>query len=222
MLSVLGENPRQTIQFVLKSQWSKWVRFDQTTAHIFNSFPSPYNEVNIKTLISLSSTYPAASPPQLQLLSRYIGAFGVDSTLFGSVLRTYLSVNGVEWTSGAVCVFDGLQNVLDRCVHWYEEHLSRQRAGELLREDTIESNLTAGLALRVTQPELEVVHGFPGNSFPDSREINALPPGIEIFEAEPILDRKSSFVGRACAITDPSQVFTLKYPFYSIQSWYLV
>ena len=33
-----------------------------------------------------------------------------------------------------------------------------------------------------------------------------IPKGIEIVEAEPIIDRKSAFVGRACRITDPSQV----------------
>ncbi|KAE9404893.1 UPF0029-domain-containing protein [Gymnopus androsaceus JB14] len=171
------------------------IRFEVTI-----DFPSPYDEVKITTLISLSSTYPADSPPQLQLLSRYIGAFGVDSNLFGSVLRTYISANGVEWTRGAVCVFDGLQNVLDRCVQWYEDRLSAQRAGELLREDAAESNLT-------TRPIPSDPEDAPPSSFPvDRRDIVALPPGIQIFEAEPILDRKSAFVGRACAITDPSQV----------------
>ena len=33
-----------------------------------------------------------------------------------------------------------------------------------------------------------------------------MPAGITIVEAEPIHDRKSSFVGRACRITDPAQV----------------
>ena len=30
--------------------------------------------------------------------------------------------------------------------------------------------------------------------------------GIQIIEADPVLDRKSAFVGRACRITDPAQV----------------
>lgn len=34
----------------------------------------------------------------------------------------------------------------------------------------------------------------------------ALPEGIKIIEAEPIVDRKSVFVGRACLISHPSQV----------------
>jgi len=33
-----------------------------------------------------------------------------------------------------------------------------------------------------------------------------LPPGVQIYEAEPITDRKSVFVGRACRIQHPSEV----------------
>ena len=35
----------------------------------------------------------------------------------------------------------------------------------------------------------------------------SIPQGIEIVEAEAITDRKSAFIGRACRITDPSQVY---------------
>jgi hypothetical protein len=73
-------------------------------------------------------------PPQLQLHSRYIGPFGVDADLFGSIIKTFMSVNGIEWTPGAVCVFDGLQSVLERVLHWYEQRLESKRAGEALRE----------------------------------------------------------------------------------------
>ncbi|KAF8827199.1 hypothetical protein HHX47_DHR5000672 [Lentinula edodes] len=170
---------------------------DLTSRLLF--FPSPYDDVKIKVLISLLTTYPEESPPQLQLLSRYIGAFGVDSVLFGSVLRTFISANGVEWTKGAVCVFDGLQNVLDRCVQWYEDHLSAQKAGEVLREYASESHHLDGQPAALD----EVAYT------PNAQETIDLPSGIQIFEAEPILDRKSTFVGRACAITDPSQVATL-------------
>ncbi|KAL0580499.1 hypothetical protein V5O48_001486 [Marasmius crinis-equi] len=159
--------------------------------------PDPYEEVKIKVLVSIPPSYPSSSPPQLQLLSRYIGAFGVDSNLFGSILRTFISSNGVEWTPDVVCVFDGLQTVLDRCVEWYQERLSADQVGELLREDMAAHNQSTNLP----------------NSDPTAArytvEVEAtveLPDGIEIFEAESIIDRKSSFVGRACAITDPAQV----------------
>ncbi|KAK0491501.1 ribosomal protein S5 domain 2-type protein [Armillaria novae-zelandiae] len=160
------------------------------------SFPSPHDEVSIKVLVSLPPSYPSTSTPQLQLLSRYIGAFGIDSGLFGSVLKTFISINGVEWIEDSVCVFDGLQNVLDRCVEWYEDHLSADKAGELLREDGRESTPLDNRVTSVLTPLTD-----PAPSVPVS-----LPKGVEIFVSEPITDRRSSFIGRACSISDPSML----------------
>ncbi|KAI0068659.1 hypothetical protein BV25DRAFT_1817563 [Artomyces pyxidatus] len=160
------------------------------------SLPPPHDDVSLRVLVSLSPSYPETSPPQLQLLSRYIGPFGVDAELFGSILKTFISVNGVEWTPSVVCVFDGLENVVERIAKWYEERLSAQKAGELLREDVREHH--AG-----DQPK-EAPKLVP----PPARSVEPaeLPEGIELFEAEAIVDRKSAFVGRACRISDPAQV----------------
>jgi len=156
------------------------------------SLPLPYDEVTLKILVSLPPSYPSCSPPQLQLLSRYIGPFGADSNLFGSVLKTFISVNGVEWTPDAVCVFDGLQNVVEGCTRWYEDHLTAEKVKSLVREDTVEPESShTPLAAEREQPLAVSI---------------TLPKGIQIFEAEPIVDRKSSFVGRACAISDPAEV----------------
>ncbi|KAG2155119.1 uncharacterized protein EDB93DRAFT_1248074 [Suillus bovinus] len=159
-----------------------------------------HEDISIRILISIPPTYPASNPPQLQLLSRYIGAFGVDSSLFGSILRTFISISGVEWTPESVCVFDGLQNVLERCEAWYEDKLNRETAGELLREDAHTRNHV------LVEPD----EPFASSSTADEKDrvpLNtALPEGIKIVEAEPIVDRKSVFIGRACRISDPSQV----------------
>ncbi|KAF9459770.1 imprinted and ancient [Collybia nuda] len=158
------------------------------------SLPSPHDEITVRVLVSIPPTYPVSSPPQLQLLSRYIGAFGADSALFGSVLRTFISVNGVEWAPDTVCVFDGLTSVIERCTTWYEEHLTAEKAGELVREDA------------KAQPESERIEKIEHSPSPeDIITINTLPEGLELFTAEAITDRKSAFVGRACRITHPSQ-----------------
>lgn len=158
------------------------------------SLQSPHEDISVRVLISLPPTYPVSSPPQLQLLSRYVGAFGADSNLFGSVLRTFISVNGVEWTPDTVCVFDGLQSVLERCIAWYETRLSMDKAGQLLREDVKEHSSYASHEEEQQQPIL-----------PIAVSNNILPAGLEIIMAEPITDRKSAFVGRACRISDPSE-----------------
>ena len=161
------------------------------------SFPPPHDAaISLLVLVSLPHSYPATSPPQLQLLSRYVGAFGVDAELFGSIIKTFMSVNGIEWTPGIVCVFDGLENVIERTVHWYERRLESMKASEALRERNHFDP--------VKGPEV----GGDATVMPADIQAVALPEGVELFEAEPIIDRKSAFVGRACRISDPTQVIT--------------
>ena len=150
--------------------------------------------------MSLPPTYPATSPPQLQLLSKYIGPFGVDSALFGSILRTFISVNGVEWTEDTICVFDGLQNVLERCMVWYEDRLSVEKADELVHGDAREHDTT----MHSSPPPENEAHVVPRET--PQGPPTSIPEGVQIIEGEAITDRKSAFVGRACRITHPSQV----------------
>ena len=159
-------------------------------------------EVPCNVLVSLPTNYPAVAPPQLQLLSRYIGPFGVDHPLFGAVLKTYISSEGVEWTADNVCVFDGLEWVKERCTEWYNAKKSEKLAGELIRED--ERSMTVP---DVEEGRDKKVSGLHDHWEEHTTPLPTIPQGVQIVEAEPITDRKSAFVGRACRITDPSQVF---------------
>jgi len=165
-----------------------------------NSLLPPHDAISLQVLVTLPPSYPATSPPQLQLLSRYIGAFGVDADLFGSIIKTFMSVNGVEWTPGVVCVFDGLQSVLEIVVRWYEQKVESKKAGEALRGQTHSHPRSPEL---IEKPETDDSASTPVSL--DTQPV-ALPEGIRLFEAEPVLDRKSAFVGRACRISDPAQV----------------
>ncbi|KAG8742343.1 succinate semialdehyde dehydrogenase NADP+ linked [Ceratobasidium sp. 414] len=140
-------------------------------------------------------SYPASSPPQLQLLSRYVGAFSADPGLSGLVLRTYFSsLTGVAWTPGDSAVFDGVEHARERATTWYQGKLSEKTAGELQREIDRESH--------TTEPVREIEKGIPK----ELAEPVELPTGIEFTIAEPITDRKSVFIGRACRITHHEQV----------------
>lgn len=155
-------------------------------------------------LVSIPPAYPSTAAPQLQLLSRYIGPFGVDHALFGAILRTYISSEGVEWIADTVCVFDGLEWVKERCTEWYNTKKSEKLAGELLRED--EKNLAANVP-DVEEDKNKKISGLNENWEEAPPPVpTGIPEGLEIIEAEPVVDRKSAFVGRACRITDPSQV----------------
>ncbi|KAJ6463895.1 ribosomal protein S5 domain 2-type protein [Mycena sanguinolenta] len=165
-----------------------------TRYEAFLSLPSPHEDVSIRVLVSLPESYPAAAPPQLQLLSRYVGAFSADAGLFGEILRTFISsASGVEWVPDAVCVFDGLQSVLERCAAWYGDRLSTDAAGAMVREDLH--------PVQGSAPAPQV-----SDTIPVATELPPMPENIKLFVAEPIHDRKSAFVGRACAISDPSEV----------------
>jgi len=175
-----------------------WIRYE---VHV--DLPPPHDtaDTRLRILVSLTQSYPSTSPPQLQLLSRYIGPYLVDHALFGSVLRTFISHDGVEWLPDSVCVFDGVENVRERCLRWYSDCLSTEKVNELLRAD--DKEIPENIAVdRDDGEDLSIVQSTYGNNtIPRS-----IPDDIQLAEAEPITDRKSVFVGRACRITDPSQV----------------
>jgi len=117
------------------------------------------------------------------------------------VIKTFISLqSGVEFSPDTVVVFDGLQHVIEMCSTWYEDRLSAEKVGDLIREE-------------------ERGHHSPSNGRPDPSHHSSLvvaqersplpaemPADVELIEAEPITDRKSVFIGRACRITHPSQV----------------
>ncbi|KIJ20472.1 hypothetical protein PAXINDRAFT_166521 [Paxillus involutus ATCC 200175] len=173
----------------------------ETIRYVVSLNLGSHEDVSIRILVSLPPSYPASSSPQLQLLSRYIGAFGVDASLFGSILRTFISTSGIEWSPDTICVFDGLQSVLERCEAWYEDRLSREKVGELRREDTLAREQPQEESLK--EEDAEVPRIPRPEPLPQDA---ALPEGIKLIQAEPIVDRRSVFVGRACRISDPLQV----------------
>ena len=124
-------------------------------------------------------------------------------------MRTYISINGTEWTQDTVCVFDGLQNVLERCLAWYEDRLNSEKVGELARDD-LKGQLGNGV-IEAGRSSPDINHyGEEEREGPILDEHQnlpiALPTGVEIFVADPLTDRKSVFVGRACRISHPSEV----------------
>jgi len=84
---------------------------------------------------------------------------------------------------------------------WYQERLSEEKAKEIIRGEEKE--------IRGARVEANVSSG--SNDPPEHmRPQNEMSPGIHFFTAEPIIDRKSTFIGRACRISDPSEVRPLR------------
>jgi hypothetical protein len=109
----------------------------------------------------------------------------------------------VEWSADTLCVFDGLQNVIELCVAWYEDRLSREKVGGLIREDAKDR---AGTPTTQRSSVESIQNGLITE--PPTGVFAVMPDDIQIIESEPITDRKSTFVGRACQISHPSQVYS--------------
>ena len=144
--------------------------------------------MSFRLCVSIPPTYPEESPPQLQLLSRYIGNFGVDADLFGAITRTFISSAGVSWSPGDVTVFDGIESVRSLVLKWYEIRLGQAGAVGLAREYEAEERLRTQ---DVDTREDAVAEPRQASPFPDTPE---LPSGVEITESLPIKDRGSVFV----------------------------
>lgn len=168
---------------------------------ICSLFP-PHESIPFKILVSIPSAYPASAPPQLQLLSRYIGSFQVDSALFGSVLKTYIASGRIEFVPDQVAIFDGIENVREIVMRWYEDRLKKDAAAELRRED--EKHIHTEDPQSDTPLENSDIIEFTIDTTQNPPP--QLPEGVHIWVSEPIVDRKSTFIGRACQITHPSQV----------------
>jgi hypothetical protein len=134
----------------------------------------------------------------------------VDANLFGKVLKTYISSGGVEFVPGEAAVFDGIENVRDMIQQWYEDHLSANAAAGLLRGD---EKALANMSLIEDVPDPSALgHAAPAYKELEHNATPNIPDGVQIYASDPVHDRKSTFVGRACRITSPEQVRQLSIP----------
>ena len=167
-------------------------------------------------LVRLSATLPPSYPidehaPQLQLLNRYIGAHGVDHSLFGCVQRVFMEGAGADdsrqglWQPGNVALFDGIEKVRELVQSWYEERegerVARRLADDSHRPQSITSFDPDDKREDESDSAMDMATGEPERH------------KFEIVSSPPITERKSVFVGHVARIKDPSQVRSHERPF---------
>nr|XP_019008726.1 uncharacterized protein I206_06408 [Kwoniella pini CBS 10737]OCF47507.1 hypothetical protein I206_06408 [Kwoniella pini CBS 10737] len=162
----------------------------------------PEDPPNMRVLVSLPPTYPNSSPPQLQLLGRYLGNFGIDSGLFGDITRTYISSNGITFSPGDVCVFDGLTHVQTIVRNWYISNLSISQEGESARE---EDRLTLNDDNNNNNKPNLTRSTFSYGSQNNEEEIIDISK-FKFFTSNPIIDRKSTFIGHSIKISNEKEI----------------
>ncbi|KAJ9123267.1 hypothetical protein QFC22_001465 [Naganishia vaughanmartiniae] len=208
-------------------------RETQHRISLFDSVPIDEDDASppplLRILVSLGPHYPSTAPPQLQLLGRYIGQFSMDADLFGSVTKTYISSNGVPFTAGDVCVFEGINYVLEVSKDWYLARIAERIEGERMREagkdkangDGIASNNHEGPTTTFRQSPMTFAPSSwsppptiplppQPTSFPSFSSLPltspSLPLHIKIHSSPPITVSKSVFIGHACRVTNPFEV----------------
>lgn len=157
------------------------------------SLLEPHDDISISILISLPNTYPHTAAPQMQLLSKYIGSHGVDSTLFGQILRSFISeTGGAEWVRDEAAIYNGVEDVREKCTKWYEDLSSRVVVGELQREEEREIRLATNPQLIAQERQLEEEAMFAASM---EQQMDGLPEGLEIVTTPSVTYSKSTFGG---------------------------
>ncbi|PWO01059.1 UPF0029-domain-containing protein [Tilletiopsis washingtonensis] len=162
--------------------------------------------IPIRLSATLPAHYPAsASPPQLQLLSRYVGDESVDHTLFGQVLKAYLHsspADGVAFTRGEVALFEGTEWVRERIAAWYAARVAERTANGRASAPAPARQELSQASTSIAQ---DAQPSQPGTTTFDD-DASSRQPLPKIFSAPALTERKSVFVGHAARITSPDEV----------------
>lgn len=169
------------------------------------SLPSSAHPFSL--LLTIPPTYPATESPLIQLQSLYLSSFAVSDDLFGQVLRTFMhdpaaAAEGVQWTAGDVCLYEGVECVRTICQAWVDE---REKEGEKGEEERRAATSKPPGVYDILVPEREEGQDWEEEDYEkvDVREVpawkkkgaNGQAEGElrcpTIISSEPLLDRKS-------------------------------
>lgn len=150
----------------------------------------------------------------------------------GTTTRTFISSSAVTFTPGDVCVFEGLVHVQYLAKQWYAAHLSSGQEGEKLRNaDKLQSQASEYLSanspfasshIQDQLAQLDLNHSEHDSdnapqrrpspretfSYGENGEVgdDELPAGLKIISCDPIVERRSTFIGHAVRVTSEKQV----------------
>ncbi|CDU26049.1 related to YIH1 [Sporisorium scitamineum] len=199
-----------------------WLPGSKITLSVSTDVETSTESIPIRLAAALPPFYPhSARPPQLQLLSRYIGGFSVDAKLFGEILRAFYHEEtsgeaaldaeepglgsawiggskdrGVQWASGQVVLFEGIEWVKEKVADWWNDKEAERNSSSTQQPTT--TNTTSS----PTQPSSNITTFTPTPAPPPS----TTPFTGTLFQTPPIIERKSEFIGYAAHITSPTQV----------------
>lgn len=127
----------------------------------------------------------------MQLLSKYIGSHGVDSVLFGEILRSFISENtGAEWQPDEPAIYNGIEDAREKCTKWLEDLNTRVSVGEIQREEERELRLATNPQLIAHEKQLQEEALYAAEL---EQQQQGLPDGLEIITTPSVTYTKSTF-----------------------------
>lgn len=107
------------------------------------------------------------------------------------------------WHEGEVAVFEGIERAREECDNFLAMKLNELEAKKAVDDHSTQEDLEYAQTL---QYEEDVAAATASLSRTTVIEEAKLPEGHKLYTSEPIMDRKSVFIGHACKITSPSDV----------------
>lgn len=163
---------------------------------VLNSFHSESSttsdeEIQFSVKVSIPKDYPEKTSPKFQLTSKYIGPYLVHSELFNQISELYQDSN--NWLPSQSILFDALESIKEVVVDHYNQKSEELQESQIHRDESICKKHDDNQLDEVVETNAPVLINQPNEVF-------------EIFISEPIMDRKSIFVGHATCLKDPAQV----------------
>ena len=133
-----------------------------------------------------------------------LGKHGVDSVLFGHIIRTFISDNGgADFIPNEGSIFNGVEDVRERCTKWLDEKVANEAQSEAIREGERENRLASNPQAKVIEKKLEA---DAVNALYEQEIMESLPDGLEIITTPSVTYSKSTF-GKQCLKTYNFSVF---------------
>ncbi|SCV72564.1 BQ2448_4101 [Microbotryum intermedium] len=118
----------------------------------------------------------------------------------------------VDWTPGEVVLFDAVQIITDACSAWYRERSKKANqdsvnsALEIGAQHENESSLEDGISDAVKNLVLGDEHVYCDPSYKKKDRNASASQGIKIWSSDPLVDRKSVFVGHTATVHSQAEV----------------
>ncbi|KAH9821092.1 ribosomal protein S5 domain 2-type protein [Melampsora americana] len=164
---------------------------------VINSFHSENStssneEIRFSIKICVPNNYPEKSSIRFQLISKYIGPYLIQPELFDQVSKLYQDDN--DWTSSQSILFDALESIKEIIVNFYNKKYKELHESDRVHREEIVCEVHEDDKIdEVIETDIPVLVKQPTEIF-------------RMFVSEPIVDRKSTFVGHATSLKDPAQV----------------